>query len=208
MITPIITAYRRPHTIQPLVAALRAQTVKPDRIWAWANDPTPEVAAALAGAGLDRIVTSSENTYFHGRFALALLAPTEYVAIFDDDSIPGPDWFDNCLATMAQSPGILGTTGVLLRGPSYAQRSMRAGIGPVTTLARSTWSAKHGSYAPSGCGTCSRRPSSLARTAKTLSWPHALGGWRAFGHFARHTRQAISAAGAALAALNWAWNAP
>jgi hypothetical protein len=124
MITPIITAYRRPHTIRPLVAALRAQTVRPDRIWAWANDPTPEVTAALAGAGLDRIVTSSENTYFHGRFALALLVPTEYVAIFDDDSIPGPEWFDNCLATMARTAGILGTAGVLLRGPSYAQRSM------------------------------------------------------------------------------------
>jgi len=123
-ITPIITAYRRPNTIRPLVKALRAQTVKPDRIWACANDPTPAVAAALAGAGFDRIVTSSENTHFHARFALAMTAASEFVAVFDDDSIPGPNWFANCLETMAGTPGILGTAGIVLHGQGYGERTM------------------------------------------------------------------------------------
>ena len=123
-ITPIITAYRRPHTIKPLVTALRGQTVKPDRIWAWANDPIPEVAASLAGAGLDRIVTSSENTFFHARFAMAMTAPSEFVAVFDDDSIPGPNWFANCLETMDRTPGILGTAGIVLHGRGYGERTM------------------------------------------------------------------------------------
>jgi hypothetical protein len=73
------------------------------------DDPAPRFA--LRAARLDRLVLCSENAYFHGRFALALLATTEYVAIFDDDSIPGCDWFANCLETMARTPGILGTNG-------------------------------------------------------------------------------------------------
>lgn len=123
-ITAIITAYRRPQNIGPLVAAIRAQSAPPAKIWAWANEPLPEISAALAAAKLHRVVTSSENALFHGRFALALLADTEYVAIFDDDSIPGVNWFANCLATMRHAPGILGTAGVRLAQPSYRDRTM------------------------------------------------------------------------------------
>jgi hypothetical protein len=106
------------------VAGIRAQTVKPAKIWAFANDPSPELAAALAAAGLDRVVTSSENTYFHARLALAMTAATEYVAVFDDDTIPGANWLANCLETMARTPGILGTAGVVLGEAGYGRRTM------------------------------------------------------------------------------------
>jgi hypothetical protein len=124
MITPIITVYRRPHTLGPLVEAIRSQSVPAAPIWAWANAPSEELSRRLHSARLDRIVSCSQNAYFHGRFALALLAPTEFVAIFDDDSIPGRDWFANCLQTMAHTPGILGTAGLLLHSPHYALRTM------------------------------------------------------------------------------------
>jgi hypothetical protein len=129
-ITAIITAYRRPHTLLPLIEAVRGQSVPPRSLWAWANDPWEEQVARLRSAGLDRVVTCSPNAYFHGRFALALLAPTEFVALFDDDSIPGRDWFANCLDTMSRTPGILGTIGVLLRGPSYIERTMHGWYRP------------------------------------------------------------------------------
>ena len=32
-------------------------------------------------------------------FAAALLADTEYIAIYDDDTIPGKQWHSNCLKT-------------------------------------------------------------------------------------------------------------
>ena len=123
-ITTILTAYRRPDNILPLAAAIRAQSVRPVAIWAWVNEPTERMKALLAEAKLDRVVTSSENARFHGRFALALLARTEFVALFDDDSIPGENWFANCLETMAHTPGILGTAGVVLHEPGYAKRTM------------------------------------------------------------------------------------
>jgi GT2 family glycosyltransferase/tetratricopeptide (TPR) repeat protein len=124
MITALLTFHRRPHAVAPQAAAVRAQSVKPAKIWAFANDPHPELASELAKAGLGRVVTSTENTYFHARFALAMTAATEYVAIFDDDAIPGPEWFANCLETMAQTPGILGAAGIVLHGPGYARRTM------------------------------------------------------------------------------------
>jgi GT2 family glycosyltransferase/tetratricopeptide (TPR) repeat protein/SAM-dependent methyltransferase len=123
-ITAIVTAFRRPQNIHPLVEAIRRQTVQPSAVWAWANDPSDRMEAHLAEAKLDRVVTSSENALFHGRFALALLARTEFVAIFDDDSIPGENWFASCLETMSRTTGILGTAGVVLHEPGYAKRTM------------------------------------------------------------------------------------
>ncbi len=111
-ITAILTVYRRPNTIQSLVEAIRAQTAAAPQIWIWANEPPAAVIDAIAQAKVDRVVTSSVNAYFHARFALALTAPTEFVTVFDDDSVPGPRWFENCLATMGRTPGILGSAGV------------------------------------------------------------------------------------------------
>ncbi|HVC92190.1 MAG TPA: hypothetical protein VND64_00790 [Pirellulales bacterium] len=123
-ITTIITVYRRLHTLAPLIGAVWGQSIPPGAVWVWANEPGEEMSARFRSARIDRLVTCNPNAYFHGRFALALLAPTEYVAIFDDDSIPGCDWFANCLETMARTPGILGTAGLTLHGPSYASRTM------------------------------------------------------------------------------------
>ncbi len=129
-ITVILTAYRRPHTLRPQVEAVRGQTVPAREVWVWANDPGPEMLAALRDARPDRVVTCSANAYFHARFALALTAPTEYVALFDDDAVPGPGWFAGCLETMARTPGILGAAGVRLLGPGYGGRSLHGWHAP------------------------------------------------------------------------------
>ena len=68
---------------------------------------------------MERVVTCSDNAHVHARFALALTATTEFVALFDDDALPGANWFANCLRTMRQTPGILGTAGVRVAGVSY-----------------------------------------------------------------------------------------
>ena len=57
----------------------------------------------------------NHNFKFFGRFAFAMLAQTEYVAIFDDDTIPGKNWFKHCLDHMIQLNGLLGTTGIQLQ---------------------------------------------------------------------------------------------
>jgi cellulose synthase/poly-beta-1,6-N-acetylglucosamine synthase-like glycosyltransferase len=61
----------------------------------------------------------NHNFSFIGRFAFALLAQTEYVAIYDDDTIPGRDWYKNCLETIEKYNGIIGTKGVRLINLSF-----------------------------------------------------------------------------------------
>ncbi|WP_422927501.1 methyltransferase domain-containing protein [Singulisphaera sp. PoT] len=123
-VTVILTAYRRPEVLAEQVEAIRAQTRLPRQIWIWANDPGPAMREALGRVGVDRVVTSDRNAYVHARFALGLAAGTEFLAVFDDDTVPGPRWLENCLSTFDQAPGILGAAGVRLRGPDYGRRSV------------------------------------------------------------------------------------
>jgi len=123
-ITAVLTAYRRPSILVEQVQAVRAQTARPQQIWLWANEPDGEMRGVLRDLNVDRVVVSSENAGVHPRFALALLAPTPYVAIFDDDAIPGTRWFANCLSVMHESPGILGSAGVRLNADGYLDRTM------------------------------------------------------------------------------------
>lgn len=112
-ITVILTAYRRSEYLAEQIAALRNQTVAPDEIWVWSNRSEDQLLDVSALA--DRVVVSNTNFLFWGRFALASLVRTEFVAFFDDDILPQPRWFENCLKTIdAGHDGILGGSGVLL----------------------------------------------------------------------------------------------
>ena len=112
-ITVILNAYKRPGYMPRQIAAIRAQTVTPAQIWIWCNDggaPVPDFSGIA-----DRVIVSNCNWKFFGRFALACLAQTEFVALFDDDILPQPMWFENCLQTVnGGDDGILGGSGVLL----------------------------------------------------------------------------------------------
>ena len=72
----------------------------------------------------DRVVVSNSNWKFWGRFALANMVRTQYVALFDDDILPQPHWFQNCLNTIAAgTDGILGGSGVVLpAGGGYSSK--------------------------------------------------------------------------------------
>jgi GT2 family glycosyltransferase len=58
------------------------------------------------------IIESSKNYGVWGRFTCGLLVNTTYVCVFDDDTMPGKDWFKNCVETMKTHPGLLGTIGI------------------------------------------------------------------------------------------------
>lgn len=114
-ITVIQTGYNRPQNLAPQLAAIKCQTVPAKDFMLWYNQGTkPQVE--LPGV---KIAKCNFNSKFHGRFAMALLAQTTYVAIFDDDTIPGKRWFENCLATMKTHEGILGTLGIILKSNKY-----------------------------------------------------------------------------------------
>ena len=58
---------------------------------------------------------------------MAQFLNVDYIAVFDDDTIPGPRWFENCLKTLEETgPALLGTC-----GQSYqdGDRRRREGFG-------------------------------------------------------------------------------
>jgi len=133
-ITAIMTGYNRPYTLKKQYDAIKNQTVAPVDILLWHNKGTAPESPPYSDLITDNSAQLSFNNFlvdgvkgafcnhnfkFHGRFAFALLAQTEYVAIFDDDTIPGEKWFENCLNTMDNREGILGTTGIKLQGDFY-----------------------------------------------------------------------------------------
>ena len=118
-ITVILNCYRRPHNLQMQIDALRSQSVKPKQIWLWINYHEDNKGFDPATLDVDRVISNDFNWKFYGRFAAALLADTEYVAIYDDDTIPGSNWHKNCLETMQTHEGILGSAGVTLNSQRY-----------------------------------------------------------------------------------------
>jgi hypothetical protein len=114
-ITVILNCYRRPYNLKMQVDAIRAQSVKPVQIWLWINYHEDNKDFDPSTLGVDKVFSNDFNWKFYGRFAAALLADTEYIAIYDDDTIPGKRWHENCLETMKTHEGMLGTHGLTQR---------------------------------------------------------------------------------------------
>lgn len=130
-ITAILTVYKRPYTLAKQLAAIRQQSVPPASIWCFVQEPSLELSHAIHCSGFDRVLECTPNSFYHLRFALALAAQAEFVAVFDDDAIPGYRWFENCLRTFLHLPGILGTHGTRMRDlQHYTNRDRFGWISP------------------------------------------------------------------------------
>lgn len=116
-ITVILNAYRRTHLLKEQVEHIRNQSVKPKHIWVWVNHHEDAQGYDFSSAGADRVFLNDYNWKFYGRFAAALLADTEYVALFDDDTMPGENWLKNCLQSMKIEEGIMGSAGYIQNSP-------------------------------------------------------------------------------------------
>lgn len=129
-VTAILNTYMRPHTLRPQYEAVMQQSVAPDDVMVWQNYPDDPRGATVRPEDfdadvLDRCITAGGRRTNFGvwaRFAFALNARTKYVCIFDDDTMPGERWFENCLETVATHRGLLGTIGVLQTGPTYYEK--------------------------------------------------------------------------------------
>lgn len=119
MITVILNCYKRAEYLTEQIEAIKNQTIVPEDIMIWYNKPDDSVQYDISDLGC-KVATCNFNFKFHGRFAYGLLAKTKYVAYFDDDTIPGKQWFENCLHTIESGyNGILGSAGVKLLQSTY-----------------------------------------------------------------------------------------
>ncbi len=121
-VTAILTVYKRGQYLSAQVEALRNQSVPPVEIWLWCN--SSDVPMKDYSKLVDRVIISNSNWKFWGRFALANMARTQFVCLFDDDILPQVNWIKNCLTTINNGTNcILGGSGVLLpAGGGYSSK--------------------------------------------------------------------------------------
>lgn len=127
-ITVILNGYKRPQFLQEQINAIQNQTVKPREIMLWQNN-TEGFDVNLTNS--ITTATSNKNLGVWARFAYALNAKTEYICVFDDDTIPGSKWFENCLQTMKTHEGLLGTIGLIYHSPNGYRPNTRYGWGDI-----------------------------------------------------------------------------
>jgi len=121
MITVILNGYRRPNQLAEQISALNSGTVKPSEILCWYNYPGDDYAVNYE---IGEDIPVAYNNYNYGvwsRFYFAMNASHPFVCVFDDDTVPGSRWLENCLQTMETHEGLLGTVGLRYLLPSNPQ---------------------------------------------------------------------------------------
>lgn len=112
-ITVLLNGFRRPQNIDLQLQALRNSTVQPDHIMTWYNNPGPDFKINQDAMNNTDCAINTQNWGVWARFFYAFNAPTKYVCVFDDDTVPGVRWLENCLNTMKTHRGLLGTIGLV-----------------------------------------------------------------------------------------------
>ena len=112
-ITVILNGYRRPHVLKEQYSAIMEQTIKPAEVFFWQNKAPYQTF--FDKSVTDKCVSfiGNSNLGVWARFAYALMAKTKYVCVFDDDTIPGNRWIENCILSNKQKRGLHGTIGVV-----------------------------------------------------------------------------------------------
>lgn len=107
-VTVILNSFKRQQFLKEQIECINNQTIKPKEIMIWNNNPDIEIK-------IENTTTANSNKNFGvwARFAYALNAKTEYVCIFDDDTVPGNKWLENCHETIKNHEGLLGTIGLI-----------------------------------------------------------------------------------------------
>lgn len=112
-LTVILNGYKRPHVLKEQYEAIMASSIKPAQVMFWGNDGG--MTASFPKDIINKTVAfqGNENLGVWARFSFALMAKTKYVCVFDDDTIPGTRWFENCILSNKQQRGLYGTVGVV-----------------------------------------------------------------------------------------------
>src|SRR5579864_6318651 len=133
-LTAIINAYARPEYLPLIWEALQYQSCRPAETWVLQNNPggrsiVPTAALAQIRSAGDRVIESDLNHGCWFRFVLAALScRTRFVAILDDDTLPGRLAFETALQDLTQTPGVYGGRGITFAwrtdGPTFEQHEV------------------------------------------------------------------------------------
>lgn len=139
-VSVILTAWQRPQYLEEQVERALRQTVPPHEIVLWYNQPPKAMGILKRKQLLDfrngnrvKKIVCDHNFGIIPRFCMAMAMEGEYVCIFDDDTMPGERWLENCLRYVDSEKAMCGTIG--LRFLSMTE--------PKTQVPRMGWDGKN-----------------------------------------------------------------
>ncbi len=118
-ISVILNCYKRFDSLPIQIEAIKKQTIQPHEIFLWVN--ASDNFNKFDKKIFNQYVTVISNFNFGvwSRFSHAFNTTGEYICVFDDDTIPGKKWFENCLNEMNKKEALYGTRGVIFNDYNY-----------------------------------------------------------------------------------------
>ena len=128
----VLTCYKRPQILKQQLDAIKNQTLAPRRIFLYQDGIDGYYKVELNDKILsefDAYKIAKTNGGVWKRFEFAEeICKSPYVCIFDDDTIPGARWLENCHMNSLQNRGVYGTNGVLMTQPEeYPRKFLNVG---------------------------------------------------------------------------------
>lgn len=111
-ISVMLTGFKRLRRLPEQIEAVRSQTIPPVAVWLYHNSHRKFELSDIPD-GVDRVITSHPNLGVWPRFMSCMEFETDYVCVFDDDTVPGKKWFENCWNSMQKQEGLYGTNGII-----------------------------------------------------------------------------------------------
>lgn len=113
----VLNTFRRKN-VRMQLDAIAMQTIQPKEVLIWRNDDWPDDEFKCLAEG-NRFVKASENFGVWPRFFAASLISCEFIAVFDDDTIPGSRWLENCRDCYRKNRAVYGSHGIRLPSDKY-----------------------------------------------------------------------------------------
>jgi GT2 family glycosyltransferase len=111
-----MNVFIRPENFKEQLNAILNQTIPPKKIIVWNNNSNINVEEMIRGIPNIFTITTTQNLGVWSRFfSMYHLLSGDYVCVFDDDTIPQPKWFENCLNTINKYNSLIGTVGIVFK---------------------------------------------------------------------------------------------
>lgn len=110
--TVILNGYKRPQFLKYQIEAVKSQSHKAKEIWLYQNN-CEGFDEKLCNDLVN--IKSNKNLGVWTRFTVGLNVQTEFICFFDDDTIPGDNFIQNCFESFDEKSGLYGGNGVVFK---------------------------------------------------------------------------------------------
>ncbi len=137
----IVCTLRRPEPVRRLLAAVAAQTHRPDEVLivdaaAPGDTETEAVVRGFPGVDYSRVPPEERGLTRQRNWGIARTRGS-HVAFLDDDTVPEPGYFEEVLACFERHPGAVGVGGFISNEVAWKRTS--GGPAPISVYRHGEW---------------------------------------------------------------------